>query len=194
MKQKNTKKTSNVVILQGSPHAKGNTARLADAIAAGATAAGAKVDKFFIQSLNIASCTACQGCQKPGARGCVIADDMGAIYKAAAGAEAIVFASPIYWFTMSSQIKKVMDRFYALITKNRHRFAGKRIGLAFTYGGDDLFDSGCTNAIRTFQDAFTYINAPITGMVYGSTGAGPIQANRPLMQKARDLGRQLAAR
>ena len=188
---KQTNKPS-IVILQGSPRAKGNTARLADEIAKGA-GTKAKVETFFLQSLNLAPCTACQGCQKPGSKGCVIDDDMGKIYAATQAADAIVFASPIYWFTLSAQLKTVMDRFYALAKRDGHRFAGKRIGLAFTYGGDDLLDSGCINAIRTFQDIFAFINAPITGMVYGSTATDPIHTNKLVMQKARELGSKLAA-
>jgi len=122
----------------------------------------------------------------------VIDDDMNEIYNAVKSAGAIVFASPIYWFTVSAQLKQALDRFYAFITPDGHRFAGKRIGLAFTYGGDDVFDSGCINAIRTFQDIFSFIKSPIAGMVYGSTAAGPIGANTALMRNARDLGNNLA--
>jgi multimeric flavodoxin WrbA len=193
MKHKSKKTKSRIVILQGSPNAKGNTANLTDEIARGAIASGARVEKFFLQNLNIASCNACQSCQEPHAKGCVIEDDMDEIYRATLQADAIVFACPIYWFTVSAQLKQVIDRFYAFVTPDGgHRFAGKRIGLAFTFGGDDLLDSGCINAIRAFQDAFAYIKAPITGMVYGSTGAGSISKNKALLQKARELGRKLA--
>ena len=192
MKSKTGKKRCQILILQGSPNPKGNTARLADEIARGAMASGAKVKEFFIQEHNIASCTACQSCQEPKARGCIIDDDMDDIYKAALEADAIVFASPIYWFTVSAQIKQVIDRFYAFVTSDGHRFAGKRIGLAFTFGGDDAVDSGCINAIRTFQDSFAYITAPICGMVYGSSGNGPVRKNKALLQKAFALGKKLA--
>jgi len=63
------------------------------------------------------------------------------------------------------------------------------------YGGDDPFDTGAINAIRMFQDIFTYIPAEIAGMVYGSaSGPGEIQRNTDLMAKAQELGRKLAAR
>jgi len=187
------KKKSRVVILKGSPNAKGNTAILADQVAKGASSAGASVTEFFLQKMNILSCTACQGCQKPKAKGCVLNDDMKAIYDATKNADAIVFASPIYWFTMSAQIKQVLDRFYAFITPKGHLFAGKRTGLVFTYGGDDVFESGCVNAIRAFQDAFAYIGAPVKGIVHGNAGdPGSIKANKALMSKARELGVKLA--
>lgn len=193
MKARSRKKKAKVVILQGSPHARGNTAILAGEIARGAAAAGANVTTFFLHPMDIACCAGCQGCQKPGARGCVIRDDMDRIFPAARRADAVVFASPIYWFTVSAQLKKAVDRFYSFMTPKGHRFAGKRIGLAFTFGGDDAFDSGCINAIRTFQDAFAFIQAPIVGTVYGQAGdPGSIRANKTLMRTARELGEKLA--
>jgi hypothetical protein len=73
-------------------------------------------------------------------------------------------------------------------------FKGKRIAVAMTYGGNDPFDSGCVNALRTFQDAFGYIEAKIVGMVYGSAmDAGEIRANQKVMQEAIELGKKLAS-
>lgn len=192
MRHQQQNRASNVVILQGSPHAKGNTAALAGEIARGASAAGAKVEAFFLQKMRIAACQGCQGCQGAGAKGCVIADDMHAIYGALKAATVIVFASPIYWFTISAQLKQVLDRCYALSTPTGHEFAGKRIGLVFTFGGEDAVDSGCMNAIRVFQDIFNFIQTPITGMVYGSSAAGPVRGNKILMRKAYALGKHLA--
>jgi multimeric flavodoxin WrbA len=188
-----TPKGRRIVILLGSPRKNGNSAALAEAIAEGA--AGAEVDMFYLHGMKIAPCNACEGCHKPDARGCVIRDDMQQLYPKLQEADAIVFAGPIYWFTVSAQMKLAMDRCYALIDpQGGHSFAGKRIGLAFSYGGEDPFDSGCTNAIRTFQDAFGYIKAEIAGIVYGSAaGAGEIRSNSKVMQEARDLGRKLAA-
>jgi multimeric flavodoxin WrbA len=109
-------------------------------------------------------------------------------------ADAIVWTSPIYWFTLSAQLKLALDRCYALLGPEGHAFKGKRMALAFSYGGDDPFDSGCINAIRTFQDAFSFIGAEIVGMVYGSAaGAGDIRSNTKVMAEAMELGRKLAA-
>ena len=183
-----------VVILLGSPRQGGNSAALAEQIAAGAAEAGAEVRSFYLHGLKIAPCRACESCHNPGAKGCVVQDDMQQVYPALRAADAIVYASPIYWFTMSAQLKLAMDRCYALITADGgYVLKGKRIGLAFSFGGEDPFDSGCTNAIRTFQDAFGFIGAEIVGMVYGSAAAaGDIKANSKVMKEAEDLGRKLA--
>jgi multimeric flavodoxin WrbA len=180
-----------IVILMGSPRRDGNSAALAAAIAEGAT--GAEVEAFYLHGMKIAPCSACEACHKPGAAGCVLRDDMRKLYPMLVAADAVVFASPIYWFTISAQMKLAIDRCYALLGPQGHAFAGKKIGLAFSYGGEDPFDSGCTNAIRTFQDAFRFIGAEIAGLVYGSaTGAGEIRSNRKVMEEARALGRKLA--
>jgi multimeric flavodoxin WrbA len=193
-KAKADDKSKKVVILLGSPRKKGNSAALAERIADGAASAGARVETFYLHGMKIAPCSACEACHKPGSKGCVIKDDMQRLYPELKAADAVVFASPIYWFTMSAQLKLALDRCYALVTpEGSYSMSGKRIGLAFSYGGEDPFDSGCTNAIRTFQDAFRFIGAEIVGMVYGSAGAaGELRSNSKVMKEAQDLGRKLA--
>jgi len=121
------------------------------------------------------------------------------LYPLVREADAIVYASPVYWFTISAQLKIFIDRCYALgggsDYETSHALAGKRIGVVLTYGGDDPFDSGAINAIRMFQDIFSYIPAEIAGMVYGcASGPGEIRRDTGLMAKAQELGRKLGAR
>jgi len=187
-------KGKKVVILLGSPRREGNSAALAERLAAGAADAGAKVQTFYLHGMKIAPCQACESCHKPGAKGCVIRDDMQRVYPELRGADAVVYASPIYWFTVSAQLKAAMDRCYALGGAGGYALAGKRIGLAFTFGGEDAFDSGCTNAIRTFQDAFRFVGAEIVGMVYASAGeAGDVLKNTKVLDEAKELGRKLVS-
>jgi len=186
--EKNTK----VLVLLGSPRKKGNSAILAEKIAKGAMSAGAEVETVFLHGLNIAPCKSCYACQKPKSKGCSIDDDMQPIYRAMREADAWVIASPVYWFNMSSQIKIWMDRCFAFPAYAKNPFAGKRIAIAMSYGGEDPFDSGCVNALRTFQDAYGYVGSKIVGMIYGSAmGAGEIKANEALMKSAEGLGRKL---
>jgi len=181
-----------VVVLMGSPRKKGNSAILADRIAEGAKKAGAKVETIFLHGLNIAPCKSCYACQKKKSRGCAIDDAMQDLYPKLLAAEAWVIASPVYWFTMSAQMKIFMDRCFALPAYAKEPFAGKRIAIAMSYGDADPFASGCVNALRTFQDAFNYTRAKIVGMVYGSAlGAGEIRANEALLKEAEKLGRNL---
>ena len=105
-----------------------------------------------------------------------------------------VLASPVYWFNMSAQMKLFMDRMFALMAYGKNPFYRKRIAIAMSYGAEDPFGSGCVNALRSFQDAFTYTGSKIVGMVYGSANElGEIQRDTPLMEKAEKLGQKLAS-
>ncbi len=190
-KKKDIKK---VLILLGSPRKRGNSAILAERIAEGAKSAGARVETLFIQGMKIAPCKSCYACQKPNSKGCSIKDDMQIVYKKLLEADAWVIASPVYWFTVSAQTKVWMDRCFALLPRAKEAFADKRIAIAMSYGDNDPFKSGCVNALRTFQDAYGYVQANIYGMVYGSAmDAGEIKKNEALMEEAEELGRNLVA-
>lgn len=187
-----------IVIVKGSPRRFGNSAILAEQVAAGAKAAGATVEGFYLHGMDIQPCDACDSCQGVGDIDCIIEDDMQTLYPKLRAADAVVYASPIYWFTVSAQMKLFMDRCYGMGSDiddpEEHALAGKRIGVVLTYGGDDPFDSGAVNAIRMFQDTFNYIPAEIVGMVYGyAQDAGEIRKNRDVMEKASELGKKLAS-
>jgi len=183
-----------VLILLGSPRKEGNSAILAEKIAKGAMLAGGKVETVFLHGLKIAPCKSCYACQRPNSKGCSIDDDMQQIYREMLCADAWVIATPVYWFNMSAQTKLWMDRCFALPAYAEKPFSGKRIAIAMSYGGDDPFDSGCVNALRTFQDAFGYVGSKIVGMVYGSAmDAGDIKSDEALMERAEDLGKQLVS-
>ena len=186
------KKTKKVIVLLGSPRKKGNSAILADQIARGAKSVGARVETLFIHGMKIAPCKSCYACQKPNSKGCSIKDDMQTVYKKLREADAWVIASPVYWFTVSAQTKLWMDRCFALLPYASEVFVDKRIAIAMSYGDNDPFKSGCVNALRTFQDAYGYVQACIVGMVYGSAmDAGEIKKNEALMKEAEELGAQL---
>jgi len=187
-------KKKKVIILLGSPRKKGNSALLAAEAARGARAAGATAKTIYLHGLDIRPCTACNACQKKNAKGCVIADDMRELYPKLQAADALLLATPVYWFTMSAQMKLWLDRCYALITPEGHALSGKKIGIVLTYGAPDVFSSGGVNALRTFQDAFNFVGAKIVGMLYASAWqAGEVKKNRALLKQARDLGKSLAS-
>ena len=171
-----------VLVLLGSPRRRGNSALLAAQIAGGAKRSGATIGTVFLHALRIQPCRGCWKCRKPGSMGCAIQDDMQPLYRQMAAADAWVIASPVYWFTMSAQTKLWMDRCLALPAYGNDPFAGTRIAIALTYGGQDPFDSGCVNALRTFQDAYRYTGSTLVGMVYGSAmAAGAIRKDRAVM-------------
>jgi multimeric flavodoxin WrbA len=183
-----------VLVLKGSPREKGNSSLLADQVAAGAGAVGARVESFVLQNMNIQPCNACDACQGTEDAECIIEDDMQTLYPRLREADAIVIASPIYWFTMSAQTKLCIDRWYALEGPQGNALAGKQIGIVLTYGDTDPFTSGAINAIRAFQDMFRYIKANIVGIVYGTAlNAGDVQNQPGLLEQAHQLGQKLGA-
>jgi multimeric flavodoxin WrbA len=187
------KVTNKIVVILGSPRKKGNSSTLAESLIKGAEENGAEVQTFFLQGLDIKPCNACDKCMSNPGTGCVIDDDMQKIYPAVRSADAIVIASPIYWFNISAQTKLFIDRCYALVESHGHALTGKKIGLILVYGDADPFRSGAVNAIRTYQDSFRFVGAKISGLIYGSAlKAGEIRNNKLLMDKAYNLGKKLS--
>jgi multimeric flavodoxin WrbA len=119
-------------------------------------------------------------------------DDMQMLYQKLRGAEAILIASPIYWFTISAQTKLFIDRWYALESTQGNALKGKQFGILLTYGDTDPYSSGAINAIRTFQDMMRYIKADIGGIVYGTaSNEGDVLSHPKLMERAYMLGQKL---
>ena len=185
-----------ILVLLSSPRKKGNSAALANEIVKGAESEGANVETVRLHGMDISPCQACYACQKKDSKGCAIDDEMQTIYLKLLEYNTWVIASPVYWFTMSAQAKLFMDRCFAFPAYSKksleNAFVGKQIGIAMSYGDTDPFNSGCVNALRTFQDAFNYVGAKIIGMVYGSAEApGEIKSNTELMACAEKLGKKL---
>jgi multimeric flavodoxin WrbA len=183
-----------ILIVKGSPRKKGNSAALADELADAARSAGATVETFYLHGMDIRPCNACDSCHEHTDKNCIVKDGMQKLYPKVREADAVVLASPIYWFTVSAQTKLFMDRCYALGGPQGYAWAGKRIGILLAYADEDPFKAGAANAMRTFQDGFGYVDAPIVGMVYATAEkAGEIRNNTVVIERARELGRRLAA-
>jgi multimeric flavodoxin WrbA len=180
------------LVLKCSPPEKGNSAVLADQVGAGATAAGAEVESFVLQSMKIEPCSACKACHENPGNNCNIEDDMQILYPKLRLADTIVVATPIYWFTMSAQTQLCIDRWYALETRQGNLLRSKQFGILLTYGDTDLYTSGGINAIHTFESMFRYMKAEMVGIVHGSAmEVGDAEKQPALMDKAYQLGRRL---
>ncbi|MBD3240247.1 MAG: flavodoxin family protein [Chitinivibrionales bacterium] len=185
--------TTPILVFKGSPRKNGNTAALADQVIAGARSKGAEVEELYLHGMDIAPCRACNACQKSTATDCAIKDDMVALYPKLRAARALVYASPVYWFTVSAQIKLLMDRSYALCGPEGFAFRGKKVGIVMSYADSDCFASGAVNAFRMFQDGFRLVGAQIVDIVHASADApGEVAGNSVVMAKARELGERLA--
>ena len=115
------------------------------------------------------------------------------LYPLIASADALVMATPIYYFNMSGQLKTFIDRCIAVdVGGGKRGLRGKKLAVTMAYEGDDPFDSGCINAIRCFQDICRYTGMELKGQAYGTAlEPGAILANKKLLDEARELGRIL---
>lgn len=97
-----------VLVLSSSLRKGSNSETLAQEFAKGAAEAGNKVEFESLRGKKIGFCMGCLACQKKGK--CVIKDDAPAITKKMESADVIVFATPIYYYEMSGQLKTMLDR------------------------------------------------------------------------------------
>lgn len=185
-----------VLILNGSPRKNGNTAYLIGKAAEGILKAhpDAEIETVALSPLKIHPCTACEGCRREERIGkyCSVRDDMAPLYDKAVNADAIIFASPIYWFNMTAQTKLFMDRLYGLWLERTHAFEGKTIAAITVYGDEDPYIAGAVNFIHIIEDACRYCKAKFSGVVYGTANdIGDAKKNPALCEKAFELGKSL---
>lgn len=103
-----------IIILNGSPRRTGNTSALIDSFTKGAESTGHTVTEFFLDRMNIHGCRGCFSGGKDPKHPCVQRDDMEQIYPVYKEADIIVLASPLYYWTVSGQLKTAFDRLFAV--------------------------------------------------------------------------------
>lgn len=123
-----------IVVITGSAHKHGTSALLADKFIEGATEAGHEVYRFDAAFRNVRGCLGCDTCINKG-KGCVHKDDMEELNPHLLESDAIVFASPIYYYNINAQLKAVIDRFYA---NNAALQGGRKSALLLTMADDCL--------------------------------------------------------
>lgn len=182
-----------VLILNGSPREKGNTAALATKLTAGATDSGAEVESIYLHNLDIRPCDACDFCQEDGNE-CVISDDMQSLYPKMRDSDVIVIASPVYWFNLTAQSKLCIDRWYAMESSEGFELVGKKLALLMVYGDTDLYTSGGITVIYTLDSICRYVGMEFAGIVHGTAmDVGDAEKDPALMEQAYQLGQKLVA-
>ena len=107
-----------VVVISTSMRVGSNSQVLAEQFAEGAKAAGNQVEFISLRGKEIKFCVGCLACQKLGA--CVIKDDVPAIMELVLNADVVCWATPIYYYEMSGQMKTLIDRMNAMYPKDYH--------------------------------------------------------------------------
>lgn len=182
---------SKLLVLNGSPRKNGNTSCLTGKLLEGAKSKGADVEEIFLGSLNIHPCTACESCSSISSY-CVFEDDMQEVCRKIVEADSVVFASPVYWFNVSAQLKLAIDRIFGIFKKDNTFFQGKKLGVVLCYGDKEPMESGVINAYGSLRDMASYTGAVIVGIVHGCAyEAGEIMQNKALLKQAYELGIKL---
>ena len=176
----------NIVILQGSPNRDGSTAMMADEFARGARKAGHTVERVDVADADIAPCTGCVACGYEGP--CVQRDGMEALRPKLLAADMVVFATPLYYYGMSAQLKTVIDRFcsanFSITAKHM-----KSALLAVAWNADSwTFDA----LMAHYNTLVRYLDFQDCGAIlgYGCGTPGATKRSRYL-RAAYDLGAKL---
>lgn len=179
-----------VLGILGSPRKGGNSETLARKVLDGAAKNGAAFDVIRLQGLSLSGCTDCRRCWS-GGRPCVIDDDMEKVYEKVRGADLLVFASPLYWYSWSSQMKPVWDRFLPFVHKEARWDLKDKRALLVASAGDDKPDvfQGMLFSFRTSCGLLGLEMAePL--LAHGVHGMGEVGKGQWL-NLAEELGRSL---
>ena len=182
-----------ILFFNGSPRKKGNTSVLIEECMRGIKDSGNKAEVFFLHNMTIGACQFCDWCIDNNALSCVQKDDMNELYPKLLESDIIVLAAPIFWFSVSAQMKLFIDRLYALHGKDGYALINKKIATILVYGDSDIDRSGVNNAIGSIEDLIRYMKSENIGIVHGTAyKIGDAEKNKQLMSQAYDLGLKIS--
>jgi len=172
-----------VLILSASPRKGGNSDLLCDQFMLGAKEAGNQAEKIFLSDKKIGYCTGCGSCFT--SHKCVLKDDMDEVLEKMIEAEAIVMATPVYFYTMAGKMKTLIDRTCAQYTEISNK------EMYFIVAAADSRRQAMERTIEGFRGFTSCLSgAKEKGIIYG-TGAwnmGDIKESRGMVQ-AYEMGK-----
>lgn len=175
-----------IVVLQGSPNKKGSTFILADCFRQGAQDAGHTVEFLDVAHTKIHPCTGCIHCGYEGP--CVQKDDVESIRKKILGADMLVFATPLYYYGMSAQLKILIDRFCAFNSSIQRK--GMKSALLTVAWNSDSWTFEALEA--HYKTLVRYLNLTDMGTVLGyGCGTPSMTEHSKYPQQAYQLGNRL---
>jgi multimeric flavodoxin WrbA len=186
-----------ILVLSGSPKKNGNTAALAGWFSEGARSKGADVEIVNTAFLKYKStgCISCRACQKIKEYECVIDDEAKPVLKKMTGVDVIVMATPLYFFSMSAQIKLIFDRMFSLYKWDNNAgtmktpLKGKTLVL-ITSAFEDV---GLDALEKPFRLTADYTGMKFESLLVPNAGvSGDIKKNDDVRKKAIALGVNLA--
>lgn len=175
-----------IVVLEGSPNRNGSTHILADCFRQGAEEAGHTVERIDVAHADIHPCTGCIHCGYEGP--CVQKDDVEGIRERILDADMLVFATPLYYYGMSAQLKIMVDRFCAFNSSiQRKHMKSALLSVAWNSDGWTF------EALEAhYQTLVRYLNLQDMGMILGKgCGSPSMTKHSPYTQRAYELGNRL---
>ena len=178
-----------IVILNGSPRKKGNTSALVKSFTEGAESAGNTVTEFFLAGMDIHGCKGCFGGHSSKVCPCVQKDDMDQIYPAVKEAEVVVLASPLYYWTMSGQLRTALDRLFALEEGDGNLLRGNGRASALLMAAEG---HGFDDAVLYYDHLLEHLRWENLGHVLagGNMNVGDIKGKTEI-QQAYELGKSI---
>lgn len=175
-----------IVVLEGSPNPNGSTHILADCFRQGAEGVGHTVEMIDVAHVDIHPCTGCIHCGYEGP--CVQKDGVEEIRQKILNADMLVFATPLYYYGMSAQLKTLIDRFCAFNSSIQRRHMKSAL-LSVAWNSD----SWTFEALEThYQTLVRYLHLQDMGMVLGyGCGTPPMTEHSEFPQQAYNLGNRL---
>ena len=159
---------------------------LVDAALAEAAKHGHVGEKLRLYDYEIKPCVDCRACKK-GEHICVQKDDMPKIYEAIDSADALILATPIYWYGPTAKMKLLIDRLRPYVANRR--LEGKK---AYLIAPSEEGPSACEPLVDSLKMSYKYL-----GLVYGGEALitanekGEVVGKPGEMEKARRLLKDL---
>jgi len=133
----------------------------------------------------------CNSCKNNEDKTCVINDDMKDIVPKIKKADLIILATPIYWWSVTAQMKLLIDRLYSLnFTDSSFYFHNKKIMLLMTYEGE-LPNSGPETVEKLFKEVCEYLNVGVAGVLGVCTGKVKVSKNLEALERAYEFGEKV---
>ena len=175
-----------VLIISSSPRKGGNSDLLCDEFMKGAIEAGNEVEKIFLKDKTVHPCTGCSVCSMYG-KPCPQKDDAAEIVEKMIAADVIVMATPVYFYTMSGQMKIMIDRCCARYTEISNKDFYFIATMAETEANriERTFES-----LRGFTDCLEGPREKGTIAAIGVWQKGEVN-DKPYMQQAYEMGKAI---
>lgn len=178
--------SKHVLILSSSPRKGGNSDTLAEAFAKGAVESGNQVETIYLREKQYGFCKGCFACFQLGH--CVMKDDAVEIAAKMHDADVLVFATPVYYYCLSGQLKTMLDRANPLY-KSDYAFT-KVYLLAAAAENEPEAVEGTVKAVQGWADCFERCALADTVFAGGVSDIGDI-AGHPALAEAYEIGKRV---